>query len=453
MIIWSIAAKDLKLLFRDRSGCFFVFAFPVLFAIFFGMVFSGGSKEDRKIPVAVVDMDNSASSKAFVRDLLDAEEFKAEQVATLELGEQRVLSRKAAAVVVVPKDFGEKQKAIFGGKPPELDVGVDPSRQAETGMLMGVLQKYAFMGMTRTFQDPGMARSQLTNARTLAKLAGSNAKLDKFLGGMEDVLAQAEKDGIRTMPANTPMDEGLTGGKDGTATKAGTDEKTGQKKPAAAVGFTPMTISSREVRAKNTLTPNAFAVSFSQAVVWGFMGAAMGFGTSLVGERQRGTLARLRCAPLSVMQILLGKAAACGVTVLMVVGLLLAMAKFAFGVAFAEPVSLVMATMCGMVCFVGLMMLVAAASPSERSGGGLAWGVMMMFSFLGGAAVPLFVMPGWMQTLSNISPMKWLILAFEGGIWRGTAPVNMLLPCAILLGVGLASFFGGTVVFLRKRDG
>ena len=445
MIIWSLAAKDLKLLFRDRPGCFFVFAFPLLFAIFFGMVFSGGSADDRKIPVAVVDLDKSGASQAFVRDLLDAEEFNAEQVATAEAGEQKVLARKAAAVVVIPKDFGERQEAIFSGKPPELDVGIDPSRQAETGMLMGVLQKYAFMGMARTFQDPGMARSQLTNARTLAKLSGVNLKLDKFLGGMEDVLAQAEKDGIRTMPVNAPDGRAPADGK--------ADKKDGIKKASGLGGFTPMTISSREVRAKNTLSPNAFAVSFSQAVVWGVMGAAMGFGTSLVGERQRGTLARLRCAPLSVMQILMGKAVACGVTVLLVIALLLTMAKFAFGVTFAEPVSLVMAAVCGVVCFVGLMMLVAAASPSERSGGGLAWGVMMIFSFLGGAAVPLFAMPGWMQKLSNISPMKWLILAFEGGIWRGTAPVDMLLPCAILVGVGAASFFGGTAVFLRKRDG
>lgn len=445
MIIWSIAAKDLKLLFRDRSGCFFVFAFPVLFSVFFGIVFSGGSKQDREIPVAVVDLDQSVLSKAFVQDLLTAEEFKAELVDTKEIGDRRVLSRKAAAVVVIPKDFGERQKAMFSGKPPELDVGIDPSRQAETGMLTGVLQKYAFMGMSRSFQDPARARVQLTNARTLAKLGGGlNPNFEKLLVGLDGVLADAEKAGQDTLPAaDLPA---AAGAGDGT-------EPVKKNRVGGMGGFSPMTIISREVRAKSVLSPNAFAVSFSQGVVWGVMGAALGFGTSLVGERQRGTLARLRCAPLGVMQILLGKALACGITVLMVIGLLLGLAKFGFGVTFAEPVSLVLATVCGVVCFVGLMMLVAAASPTERSGGGMAWGVMMMFAFLGGAAVPLFVMPGWMQQLSNISPMKWLILSFEGGIWRGTTPLEMLLPCTILVGIGVVSFLSGTVVFLRKRDG
>jgi len=452
MIIWSIARKDLKMLFRDRSGCFFVFVFPMVIAVFFGTVFSGGSKEDRKIPVVLVDLDGSTGSKALMADLLSAEEFSATEVETKAIGDARVLSRKAAAVVIIPKDFGEQQRAMFSGKPPELDVGIDPSRQAETGMLMGVLQKYAFMGMSRSFSEPGAARVQVTNARTLAKLGGGvmNPKLDKFLAGMEGVLADAEKDGVRLAPAGQTEGPGRPGAENPEVDKPGVDKP---GKAAPMVGFSPMTITSREIRAVTTRIPNSFAVSFAQGMVWGVMGAALGFGTSLVGERRSGTLARLRCAPLSVMQILMGKALACAITVLLVIALLLTLASVGFGVSFAQPVSLAMAVLCGTICFTGLMMLVAAASPTERSGGGVAWGIMMVFAFLGGAAVPLFVMPGWMQTLSNISPMKWLIVAFEGGIWRGTAPLDMLLPCVILVGVGAASFFGGTAVFLRKRDG
>ncbi len=463
MIIWAMALKDLRLLFRDRTGAFFTFAFPMVFSVFFGMVFSGGSADDRRIPVAVVDLDQSPGSRAFVSDLLAAEEFSATDVNSelaakraadaaasgtsaapittedlVKAGDQRVLAKRAAAVVVIPKDFGERQKALFSGKSPEIDVGVDPSRSAETGMLLGVLQKYAFMGMARSFQNPALGRTLLRNSRTAATLSGTKVppKVEKLFTDLESVLADAEKSGL------------------GSAPDAAIPAKPGDKPAAAAAspmaGFSPMSITSRQVKSNRAGPTNAFAVSFPQGIVWGVMGAALGFGSSLVGERQHGTLARLRCAPLSITQVLLGKALGCAITTFIVIALLLGLARFGFGVQFAEPVSLVMAIISVIVCFVGIMMLVAAISPSERASGGLAWGIMMMFSFLGGAAVPLFVMPGWMQRLSDISPMKWTILAFEGGIWRGTAPAQMLLPCGILLAIGIAAFFGGAAGFTRK---
>jgi ABC-2 type transport system permease protein len=49
-------------------------------------------------------------------------------------------------------------------------------------------------------------------------------------------------------------------------------------------------------------------------------------------------------------------------------------------------------------------------------------------------------MPDWMQTASNLSPIKWGILALEGAIWRGFSWTEMLLPCGILLAVGAVCF-------------
>ena len=63
--ILALAWKDIRLLLRDRMGFFFSFAFPLIYAIFFGVVFSGDSSTDA-IPVAMVDEDRSISSRAFV---------------------------------------------------------------------------------------------------------------------------------------------------------------------------------------------------------------------------------------------------------------------------------------------------------------------------------------------------------------------------------------------------
>ena len=45
------------------------------------------------------------------------------------------------------------------------------------------------------------------------------------------------------------------------------------------------------------------------------------------------------------------------------------------------------------------------------------------------------------------SGIKWGILALEGAIWRGFTPADMLLPCGILVVVGIVGFTVGARVF------
>ncbi len=61
--------------------------------------------------------------------------------------------------------------------------------------------------------------------------------------------------------------------------------------------------------------------------------------------------------------------------------------------------------------------------------------------------VPLFIMPPWMTTAANVSPVKWAVLAFEGAIWRGFSAAEMLLPCGILPAVGAVCFAIGARAF------
>jgi ABC-2 type transport system permease protein len=96
------------------------------------------------------------------------------------------------------------------------------------------------------------------------------------------------------------------------------------------------------------------------------------------------------------------------------------------------------------ICFVGFMMLIAGMGRTEETASGAAWSVLMPLSLLGGAMVPSFVMPHWMQSIGVISPMRWAILAIEGGIWRNFSLGEMVMPCAILISVGIICFAVGT---------
>ena len=111
-----------------------------------------------------------------------------------------------------------------------------------------------------------------------------------------------------------------------------------------------------------------------------------------------------------------------------------------FGIRIDSYPLLVVACVCASLSFVGFMMMIAGLGRTEQAAAGAGWAMLMPMTMFGGGMMPQFIMPGWMQTIGNLSPVKWAILAFEGAVWRGFTPSEMLLPCVILLGFGAVCF-------------
>lgn len=423
-----MAWKDVRLLLRDKAGMFFTFFFPIVMAVFFGFVFGGmGKGGGSAMHIAVVDLDRSAGSEQFVKRLESSDELAVTRMTDLAAAEQQVRTGKQTAVVTLPHGFGNSLDTLFAGKAIELQVGVDPSRKAESGMLEGVLTKYAFMNLQDSFTDMDAMRKRLARSRE-SVVSDPNvspsvkAALTTLFGNLETF--------------STDLDAAVA--KDDAA-KQGGKEAGG----AGEGGFAPVRITSREITAERAGPPNAYAVSFPQGMVWGLIACSLSFAVSIVLERVRGTLIRLRVAPITPGQLLAGKAVACfAICTLMIAGLI-ALAWLVFGVRPASPLMLIPAIAATSVCFVGIMMVVASVSKSEAAANGLGWGVMLLAAMFGGGMIPLFLLKGWMQTASNLSPVKWSVLALEGAIWRGFTPGEMLTPCLVLVGIGLVGFVVG----------
>ena len=92
-------------------------------------------------------------------------------------------------------------------------------------------------------------------------------------------------------------------------------------------------------------------------------------------------------------------------------------------------------------------MLLSALAKTEQAAGGIGWAVLLILSMIGGGMIPLFILPGWMRTISHFSPVKWSILAMEGAVWRQFTVGEMLLPCGILWAVGIVCFLIGIRAF------
>ena len=189
---------------------------------------------------------------------------------------------------------------------------------------------------------------------------------------------------------------------------------------------------------------NPFDITFPQGVIWGLIGCAMSFGISLVTERTHGTLVRLRMAPLTQRADSRRQGARRASPSILFVEVMLLGVALAFGVRPTSYAMLALAGLSAAICFVGFMMLVASLGKTEQTASGAGWAILMPLSMIGGAMVPTFVMPAWVQSISFISPIRWTMLAIEGGVWRNFSIAEMAMPCAVLITVGLACFAIGT---------
>jgi ABC-2 type transport system permease protein len=217
----------------------------------------------------------------------------------------------------------------------------------------------------------------------------------------------------------------------------------------ASRGWQPLELVRQDVTRQSSGPRNGFDITFVQGMMWGLIGCAMTFAIGLVAERTHGTFVRLQMAPVTSAQLLGGKALACFITLLLMQSLLLAVGTLFFGLRIASPLMLAAAMLSASSAFVGVMMLVASLGRTEEAASGAGWAIMMPLAMLGGAMIPLIAMPAWMITISHASPIKWAVLALEGAIWRGFAPADMLLPCGILLTVGLVCFAAGSRALQR----
>jgi ABC-2 type transport system permease protein len=410
--VLALALKDLRVLPRIRMAFFFTFIWPLIVAVMFGYAFGGpGDGEASAIRVALVDEDATDGSRAFVKRLADSGQF---ELTPMPRGEAEAAVRRGqrAAFLAIKRGFGERSARMFYGDPREIEVGADPSRKAEAGMIEGLLMKAAAEDMQRALSDPTASNAMVD--RALGDLRNDPAapvELARFLGELKAFVAS---------PAAQ------------------------QSSGAGGPQWQPLRVTSAAVARERRGPQNPFDITFPQGVLWGLIGCAMSFGLSLVSERTRGTFVRLAMAPLSRAQILGGKALACFAAMLAVQVLLYLLGYLVFGVRPGSWPLLVLASLSATIAFCGFMMLVATLGKTEQAASGTAWAIMMPLSMIGGGMVPQFLMPSWMSTLGNISPIKWAIRAIEGALWREFTPAEMVLPCAILVLIGFACFAIGT---------
>jgi ABC-2 type transport system permease protein len=415
----ALFRKDLKLFFSDKRAVLMSFAAPILIASFFGFLFSGSSRGDAaKVPVSAVDLDGSEVSKRLLAALA-ADKGLDLRAEALDAARERVRKGKATVAVVVPKGFGEDAARAFfrGGLKPEIGVLFDPSHTAELGMVKGLLTQHAMAVVSAEAFNGETGKA--VRRESLQQLESAKDMPAGERGALKDLLGSLDRYQATQAPA-----KGGTGG-----------------------GMTmPFAMLESAVTSGDKIEYNGFAHAFAGMGVQFILFMGIEAGISLLLLRQTGLWKRLRAAPLSKATLLGSRAASAAAVALVILGVIFAFARLVFKVqvlgSFAGFVGVCLAFSI-MTAAYGL--LIAALGRTPEAARGLAIFVTLLMVMLGGAWIPAFVFPAWLQKATLLVPTRWAVDGLDAMTWRGLGFLEALPAMAVLL--AFAALFGGIAVW------
>jgi ABC-2 type transport system permease protein len=420
----AMVRKDLQLFFADRRAVLMSFAVPIAIASFFGSIFSGPSSnsEPARIALIVIDQDDSPISRDCVARLQDDATLRV-TTAPADQARERVRTGAVSAAVIIPPGFGDAAgNAFFGnGAKPPIDVLFDPSRATELAVVRGVLTEHIMGAVSRQMFGGEQGRRVLDQSLTSVA---------------ESSLAPDEKTRLTDLLQSVQRYNSLRAG-----------SATAQ---AATPGITmPYSLHEQPMTSGDQVAYNGYAHSFAGMGIQFLLFAAANLGVEVLTERQRGLWKRLRSAPVSRVSLLAAKVASGALIALLtlLVSFGFAMAVFRVTINGSVIGFFAVAVACALMAST-FGLLVAALGRTPGTARGVTTLAVLMMVMLGGAWVPSFIFPAWLQTATLVVPARWAVDGLDAMTWRGLGLSAAILPTAVLL--GFSAVFAA-VAFARFR--
>lgn len=136
--LWPLTVANVKSFYRDRASLFWTFAFPVIFVILFGSLFSGRPQTTN---IGWVDEDQTAASQQLRAAFARVPILALTDAATRDEAFNQMRDGPLDAVLVVPPGLSEVM--VPGGPPPtqpfQLILYTDPSNQTSSTTIQQIV--------------------------------------------------------------------------------------------------------------------------------------------------------------------------------------------------------------------------------------------------------------------------------------------------------------------------
>ncbi|WP_430908385.1 ABC transporter permease [Maribacter sp. 2-571] len=387
--------KELLLLTRDLGGLAVLFLMPLLLVVTVTLIQDSTFKtlEPVKIPLLVVDNDQGTVSQNIQHNLNSAAMFEVVPSPNEKAAQKLVQQGTFQLAIVIPENLSESLAQRVNGNVDRI-----LSRFAD-GESADSLQKNVLPPKEiRLYFDPATQQAFKTSVRT---------NIDQMVAKLEsEAVYRAFQEQLTENPSDALFD---------------TDH---------FITFTEASPDGEQQMA----VPNATQHNIPAWTLFAIFFIILPLGTNMVNEKNQGTFVRLRTQPVPYSIVLAGKALVFIAVAMVQFALMLLVGMYLFPLLNLSPLEIkgklpllfLVAFFAGLAA-VGLGILVGTIARTQEQSAPFAATFVVILAAIGGVWVPVFAMPGFMQTLSKVSPMNWGLNAFYDVFLRNVG-IAQLLP-------------------------
>ncbi len=422
----ALIRKDILLFFGDRRALILTILMPIVLGAFFGYIFGGSPKEDAgKIDVALVMQDDSTIARNIGAALKNDASLNVIEL-NVDDARQKVLKGKLSAAIVIPTGFGDASiKGLFGaGAKPEIALYYDPSQTAVLQMTKGLLTQHAMQVVTAELAGGETGKKFVADslAELEAKVAShsENKALRNVLSSVKELQIENSKPALS---ASAP----------------------------AASGLTLPFVTRDEAMISGPARYNGYAHSFAGMSVQFILFMGIDAGISLLLARRLGLWNRLLAAPVSLSSILAARAASCTVIAFALLCIIFIVAGLVFEVRITgDLLGFLGVGLCFAIMTATFGLLIAAFGKTPEAARSMAIFATLIMVMLGGAWVPSFIFPQWMQTATLFVPTRWAVDGFDAMTWRGLG-IDVAVE-SMIVQIAFALLFGSLAIWKFRRE-
>jgi ABC-2 type transport system permease protein len=410
--IFAVTVKELKVLWHDREALALLFIMPVFFILVMSLslegVYGAGSRE-HPLEILAVNEDQGQTAGKVILDL-----GKMERLAVVESLEGAPVTLKKAQNLIKTKKY--RLALHFGGQfseriqsdsddhtieVPVISLMVDPAMNLQLvsslrGTIQGVVERHLFMARLPHLMQQGLS--------SLGELGPPE-------------MAQ-------TLNALTPQLENIFSNADTDSLHSGT--------------FSLQVVPLRSL--ENDRQPTSTEQNVPGYTIFGVFFIVLTLASSFIQEKNDGTFQRILTAPLSKAALIVGKLLPYYLVNLVQIALMFAVGVVFFDLRLGNIGALFLVSLALSASANGLGLLVAAVGKTEAQVNGLAVLLAITLSALGGMMVPVFLMPGFMKTMSLFTPHAWALSGYHDVMIRGLGVSAVLGEAGVLLGFSVLFF-------------
>jgi ABC-2 type transport system permease protein len=382
----QITAKDLKDFYRDRARIISFIIMPIFMMLLTGYIFPSQSAL-KGVPVGVVNLDNGAISQNMVEQL------------------SKLKSPDSNQEIMVIKRLTDREEIKELIQEENLNGAIIFPSGFTSGLLEGK------KGQVTIITDQ------------------SNPQISSIL----DTMLETAFRGMGTRLTELKLNELMSG-------------RLSQQQIATLA--TPLAVKTEGIVPGN---PNYFQFVAPGIIAMVTMFAVMmGLAGSVSREKEQGTLDGILVAPVSRFSIIMGKTGAQSVRGIGQGMMVLVLAMVFFHVkVYGNFLLMLLIIVLGIFSFIGLGILVSAAAEEQETAMTILMTVTFPMLFLSGAFFPVQQMPGFMQAISKLFPITYMVEALRQVIVLGAGLYEVLRPILILLGFGVVTLAISIPAFKR----